>query len=160
ILYGPPLSAALVHVDANNQTAVEDGSALRPFRTVAEAVAAADAGDEVRVARGTYVGPIRIESKVVLLRGGFDGGSSPDYEGNLPGDFTAPDAGANETTLQGVSTNSVVLLINSGASLVEGFTIRGGGGAHEDEFRVQGGGVFIEGGAVTIRGNVIEDNTT
>lgn len=149
-----------LHVDPNNQTGVSDGSALRPHPTIAQAIMQATNNDRILVARGTYQGPVRVEDKAVQLLGGFAGGSSPGYEGNVPGDFSAADPVMYTTTLEGTPMNAVVLFINGGASVVEGFTIRGGEGAREDEFRTQGGGVYVDGGSVTIRGNIIEDNNS
>lgn len=151
--------AADLQVDENNQTGVENGSALRPYCTLAAAVAAAQNGDRILVARGSYTGPVRVESKTLTLLGGYAGGTTVGYAANAEGDFSDPRPGENVTTIQGNATNAVVLLIESGTSRVEGFTIRGGGGAREDAYRVQGGGVYVSGGAPVIAGNLIENNT-
>lgn len=149
--------AADVHVDQNNE-GTQDGSTLRPYRTITAAVAAANSNDAVLVARGTYMGPVRVEGKTLTIRGGYFGGSASTYMGGTPGDFSASNPAANNTTIEGVAMNAVVLLIESGASILEGFSIRGGGGAREDAFRTQGGGVYVDGGAPTICNNIIEDN--
>jgi hypothetical protein len=159
LYFAPGAGAADLRVDENNQTGVENGSALRPYRTLTAAVAAAQNDDRILVARGNYAGPVRVESKTLTLLGGYAGGTTAGYATNTEGDFSEPRPAENTTTIQGNATNAVVLLIESGASRVEGFTLRGGGGAREDAYRVQGGGVYISGGAPTLAGNIIENNT-
>ena len=155
----PVTHAADVRVDQNNETGTEDGSAVRPYRSISAAVAAANEGDRVLVARGTYVGPVVVEAKTLTVMGGFAGALALEYAAFTPGDFSAANPQTNVTVVEGVATSAVFELVESGASRVEGFTIRGGGGASRDEFRSQGGGVYIDGGSPTIANNLIEDNT-
>src|SRR4051812_29421721 len=60
-------------VDANNQTGIEDGSALHPYRAIQPAVnaAAVAGGDTVRIAGSSYFENIRILGKPLELLGGF-----------------------------------------------------------------------------------------
>jgi len=152
------VQAADLHVDLNNETGVEDGSASRPYTSLSAAVAAAASGDRVFVAQGTYPGPIIVREKTLELFGGYEGGPAAGYIAGSSGDFSEAGREVHSTTLQGDPTNAVLLLVDTGTSVVEGFTIRGGGGAREDAFRTQGGGVYVRGGSPTIARNLIEDN--
>lgn len=154
-----PMRGADLHVDLNNETGVADGTTLRPFTTITAAVAAAGNGDRVLVARGQYNGPVAIEGKTVELLGGYPGGSALGYQAGTPGGFSTATPATNATFIQGSPADAVVLLVDAGTSRLEGFVIRGGGGARRDEYRTQGGGVYIDGGQPTIHNNLIEDNS-
>src|SRR5688500_9760400 len=62
-----------LHVDDDNAGA-QDGSALRPYRTVQQAIKAAKGNAVIAVAGGTYPENIRVQEKVVRLYGGYVGG--------------------------------------------------------------------------------------
>ena len=103
---------------------VAPGTALP---TPQAALAAAAAGDVVRVAPGTYPGPLRVDRAVRLVGEG------------LP-------------VLDGGGRGTVVVLAAPGATL-EGFRVRGSGSSleHEDS------GVLVAGRDAVVRGNVLED---
>jgi len=124
----------------------ERGTADRPYHSVAAALAAAGQGDVLQVAQGTYPENLRLEALSVQLLGGFPGDTR----------YGTRDPAAHPTILQGVEEAAVVTLIESSA-IVDGFTITGGAG-HFDGDRWEGGGIYAEGGAPTISGNVIEGN--
>ncbi len=78
---GPGHMPTTVHVDAASGTTVPDGSAERPFATIADALVISAGGDTVRVAAGRYCEPVvvppwplRIESvdgpEVTIIEGG------------------------------------------------------------------------------------------
>src|SRR4051794_6056112 len=62
-----PIPANL-HVDDDNAGA-QDGSALRPYRTVQQAINAAKGNAVIAVAGGNYPENIRVQGKVVRLYG-------------------------------------------------------------------------------------------
>lgn len=155
---GVAANAADVHVDSANQTGVTNGSTLRPYTSVPAAVAAANDGDRVLIAKGTYNGTVRVEGKTLSLIGGFAGGSTGSYAANSSGDFTTQHAAAFPTTIVASPNDAAVLLLEAGASRVESLTLTGGTGARPDKFRVQGGGIYAAGGTPTIRACRIHDN--
>ena len=151
-------ASAQVCVDSRNETGTENGTALRPYRTVQAAVNAATTGQSVLVATGTYNEDILVTGKAVQLLGGFAGGSTVQYASDTPGDFDSADPDANLTELNGTGEESVIALLEAGASVVDGFRITGGGGSTADPFRSNGGGIFTRGGSPTIRNNTIQEN--
>ncbi len=149
----------------------EDGSPQRPFDTISEALAEAQAGDQVRVASGpavVYAERLRI-TRPVTLQGGY---SAVTWE---------RDQAARDTMLDGQGDGPVVVIgpwAEEGAAILEGFTITNGGAAQGAGILVegvspvirnnrisgnwatgQGGGILVRDGAPTIRDNLIEVNT-
>jgi hypothetical protein len=61
-----PIDASTQHVDGSYPGADSDGTAARPWRTVTEAVAAADSGALVAIAEGSYVGSVDLGKRVRL----------------------------------------------------------------------------------------------
>lgn len=152
--------AADLFVDDDNTTGVEDGSAAFPYTTVQPAVDAAAAGATIAVAAGTYAENVVVRDKAVRLYGGFVGGSAADYTGGSGGDFSVRD-GANPTRLQGDGLDSVVTLVEAGATVVDGFTVSSGSRSLDNpSVCCRGGGVYVSGGAPTLAHNIIEDNDT
>lgn len=118
-----------------------DGSRGAPFGSIVEAVAAAQPGDEIRIAGGSYDGAIDVPVANLTLAGGYAGG----------GDFDTHDPAAYPTLVTGGGSD-VITLIDAGASRVSGMTISGG--AH---------GIYAEGypstdHALTVDSCVIEGN--
>lgn len=149
--------AADRHVDRNNTTVTADGSTLRPYRTIQAALDAAAAGDQVLVARGTYMENVRIDGRRIALRGGYAGAAPAQYAANAGGDFSQQLPAANVTTIQASeATAPVVLLLDPAASgsLVDGFTIRGG--SHGIELDTAFTFPLLDG--VTISRNIVEQN--
>lgn len=122
-----------------------DGSAARPFNDVKAAIAAASDGAVVQVAAGTYEQSLTIEGKRIGLYGGFAAG----------GDFRSRDRRAHVTTLAG--TGSAVVSVLADGVVIDGFRITGGTGRC-DEYRCQGGGVFVQADDVEIARNEISGN--
>jgi len=114
--------------------------------TITQALLAAQAGDTVRVAQGTYVESVRLD-KTVVLEGGW----------NVA--FTARDPAVFVSTIQPPPANqlSVVRIDGPASPTVDGFTIRGG---RADLGSNHGGGVSIRFGSnAVLRGNVITGNS-
>jgi hypothetical protein len=141
----PALEADL-YVSASNTTRDEDGSIGAPYSTIGAALDVATDGQVIAVAAGDYPGNIRIEGHTVTLNGGYTD------------DFRSRDPAASVTTIQGDGTDSVVSLIEAGASIVDGFTITGGANSSVPEYGEVGGGLYVSGGSPTISNNVIEGN--
>lgn len=140
-----PAESAELYVDAGNATGVELGTQQSPYRTVQAAIDAAAAGDEIRVAAGTYVGNLRIQGKAIALLGGYS-------------TSWVRDLSQNTTTLSGAGGNAVVNLIEADAT-VDGFRITGGTGSTEElPYGYHGGGIYSRDGSPTISNNVIENN--
>lgn len=96
----PPVLAADWHVDDGNQTSVEDGSLLRPYRSVQAAIANAGSGDTIKVALGTY-GPITTLGKSLTLLGGYPGAVTTAYADGLGGDFSVQGPAPSATIING-----------------------------------------------------------
>lgn len=150
------LAATALHVDANNTTVTNDGTAHHPYATIQTALSAAVAGDTVLVAKGTYAENVVIEDKQITLRGGYRGGSVADYTNNLGGDFATQVPTANITQVQASVGTAAILLVGTQAagSVIDGFVICGGIHGIELDDSI----TFPRVNNVTISNNVIEGN--
>ncbi len=158
-------SAAELYVDAAAQGG-GDGSIASPFTTVQAAIDAAVDGDDILVAGGMYAA-IVVDTKEVHLSGGWDvdfGAVAPEIPSVLQGTPDAP----------------TVTLYETGATVLEGFVVRGGqrGVMIDADYlsttnapivrdnvieqngtpMLIGGGVFADHCDATIVGNTIRDN--
>ena len=117
-----------MHVDDSNTSGTENGSTLRPYSTIQEALDAADPNDTVLVAAGTYAENVEINAKTIELRGGYVGASSATYAGGTGGNFATQNPTANVTRIDGDIAEATVLLVytETSGSVVDGFTISGG----------------------------------
>jgi hypothetical protein len=148
-----------LYVDDDNAGA-QDGSALRPYRTVQQAINAAKDKAVIAVAGGNYPQNISVSEKAVRLYGGYVGGTKASYASGKAGDFATRDPAANPSHLKGDGKDSVVTLHESGASIVDGFLVTGGGRSSLARPQWMGGGFYIWNGAPTISNSVIEKNQT
>lgn len=148
-------------VDKNNTTGTEDGTTAKPYNTIQEAIFAAtgEGPHSIKVAQGEYHENVRIDAVIIHLLGGFEGGTSTDYTSGTGGVFDQQDPVSLVTRIEGIGTSAVVALLDSGSSIVDGFTITGGTG-FADEYNAMGGGVYVSGGSPAISRNIIEDNDT
>ncbi|MBW2733182.1 MAG: right-handed parallel beta-helix repeat-containing protein [Deltaproteobacteria bacterium] len=149
LLVGGVASAREIHVD-DDAAPKGKGSAARPLRSIVAALAVARSGDTIRVAAGRYRETLVLRRiKDLKLLGGY-----------APG-FVSRDAKRYASRLVGDAKDAVVTILHAGKVRVEGFVISGGGGSGQDApHYVNGGGVYVRGGQVTLRRNVVERNAT
>lgn len=142
---GPSAWAAEWYVSASAGNDGNAGTQASPLRTVQAAIDAAAAGDEIRVGAGTYGENLRVETKALVLKGGY----SASWE---------RDVAANVTTLRSPGGNAVINMLESD-STVDGFRISGGTGTTEEQpYGFHGGGIYCRNCSPTITSNTIEDN--
>jgi hypothetical protein len=114
-----PATAAVVYVDKNAPAVPHDGKAWgTAFTAVTAGVNAAASGDEVWVAKGTYLENNITPPSGVALYGGFAGTETA---------RTQRDSVANPTVLDGGGSVSPVVACSFQGIAVDGFTIRKGG---------------------------------
>ncbi len=139
-----PCSAKTVYVKWDSPGPTFDGASWdRAFHTVQAGLDAASEGDEVWVARGTYVENITLKLGVGLY-GGFVGTEMAKDE---------RDWSANVAILDGNQAGSVVISPRwaTSATRIDGFTIRNGKAGI-------GGGILCIGSSPTIINNLISEN--
>ena len=155
-------AVSALRVDDDNTTGVEDGTAQHPYNTIQEAInAAANSGDTIQVAAGTYGENIRVEDKTIQILGGYPGGTAADYANGDGGNFTDRDSTGNATEIKGNGTDAVVTFMNPGKGTLDGFRISEGTGNGDNlPWFYAGGGIFCSGGSPTISNNIIEYNDT
>ncbi|HEY3266443.1 MAG TPA: choice-of-anchor Q domain-containing protein [Armatimonadota bacterium] len=150
-----PASATALRVKADAPGPVRDGLSWgTAFTSVQSAVTAAQTGDEVWVAAGTYNENVVIPAATsVSLYGGFEGHENSRFERGL-----GPDA----SVLKGVS--GTVLAIFAPNVTVDGFTITGGRSSGQiiirpaDAAVAQGTGAYCAGYGVVLTHNIISGN--
>lgn len=141
----------------------------QPYRKIQSAVTAASANAAINVAAGTYTEAVQITRKVVQLCGGWSA------------DFSTRNSRSFDTVIQSTSASStVVSAIRPGASSLVGFRIKdgrwgiyvdseGNTRANSDMLIADniiedngsfsnGGGIALDGGYITIRSNLIQNN--
>ena len=127
-----PSIATTRFVDCDNTSGAEDGSLLRPFRTIRAALNNSLIGDEVLVAGGcTYDENITISEGVRVVGVADPNGARPIIDG-------------------GFRSNAVVIVALDPGTTLSGFVVTGGRG-------LNGGGIFASGNA-RITGNLITGN--
>jgi hypothetical protein len=167
----------VVYVDADAFGTPDGTSWSTAFRTLQDGLAAASAGDEVRVAQGRYQPdqgagrtPGDREASFalvsgVIVKGGHAGYGQPQpdsrdferYASVLSGDLKGNDLGASV----GRADNSFHVVTASGiapSATLDGFTIVAGQ-ADGHHFQRYGGGVFLQTGSPVIVNCQIRDNT-
>ncbi len=141
-------ASATVYVKCDS-TGVPDGKSWQTaYHKIQDGLNSASAGDEVWVAAGTYVENITLKAGV-KLNGGYSG------EGD------ARDSSAHETIVDGNQSGSVVT-VQAGAdtdTVIDGFTIRNGGGRVDAGGSKWGGGIYAASASPTISHNRITGNS-
>ncbi|MEQ8768259.1 MAG: hypothetical protein RL885_30425 [Planctomycetota bacterium] len=136
--------AGTVYVDVANPNCPGSGTPADPYCSIQDAIGAAAFGDTVLVAPGFYDENIDFLGKAITVRS---------------------DRGPKATILSGGHRGSVVSFFRreTGASVLEGFTIRDGTGTTiQDSLGrpiLVGGGIVCLGSVPTIRNNIITANT-
>lgn len=153
--------ASVVFVNIASSPGGNGASWATAFNSVQSALAAAHAGDQLWVAKGTYVAPFSSPTASFVVPAGVS------LYGGFVGDETAVDQAlpeTNVTILKGRSPDPpeagpVLILRNSGGVVVSGFEIRGGMAPNFASYK-GGGGMLIEGGSVTVRDCIFVNNRT
>ncbi len=136
--------AAILFVRTNGNDALPGTSWSDSKRTLAAALGAATAGDEIWVAQGTYAGHLTLKPDIALY-GGFAGVEATRAERNWTNHLSV---------LWGTTNQAVVTITNSGpATRLDGFTVGGGQAIH-------GGGIKMVGSGPIIANNTIRNNIT
>lgn len=168
LFVGASAGAAVVYVDDSAPPGGDGTSWTSAYPTLVPALAAAQAGDEVRVAKGTYL-PTTTTNRAatfslapgVTLLGGYRGA----FEGD--GDPNARDPATYPTTLSGAIGSSAatdnsycVLTLPAGAAprLVDGLTVEAGYAAPAAATTKSGAGVRVEGGTATLSHLIVRQN--
>lgn len=148
-------SAATIYVNKDAINPYPDGTSwTSAFTTVQAGLNATAAGDEVWVAKGTYVENITLKTGAALY-GGFVA---------LETELNQRDFKTNETILDGNQSGSVVTspVGATQSTRIDGFTIRNGSGtavAVLFGYGYYGGGLYCNKSSPTITNNVIKENT-
>ena len=141
VLSSPPSFAATICVAPTGTDGNNGLTWTAAKRSVTGALTAANAGDQIHVAVGTYAERISLK-KGVALYGGYSGLTDQ------------RDIGLYPTILDGGAGGCVVLCQDATVALdtrIDGFVIQNGKGIGE-------GGIGVVGGAPTIVNNVIQNN--
>ncbi len=117
------------------------------YTSIQPAIDAANDGDEIEVAPGTYTGPGGTETEPALV----------DFKGKAIRLYSS--GGAGVTTIDGTGYSHVVQCVSSEgpATILEGFTITGGGQVVSLEHR-NGGGMFNNGSSPTVTDCTFQGN--
>lgn len=146
---GIPTRAAPVHAGALHVCA--SGCA---YTSIQAAVDAANPGDVIKVAAGTYtdlhvrdgITQVVYIDKTVTVQGGY-----------TPSNWDTPDPAANPTTLDAQDQGRVMAIVGNGISpTIAGLRLTGG---ITPGSLIRGGGLYIEDAGGIIRDNVIYSNT-
>lgn len=113
------------------------------YDTIAGGLAAASAGDTVRVAAGTYFEHITLKAGVVL-------------EGGWNADFTSRDTASFASVIDGAREKGSVV-IGANDAVLDGFTVIHGSLLEKDGESV-GSGIYSKETSPIIRNNIVRDN--
>ncbi|HEY3269162.1 MAG TPA: choice-of-anchor Q domain-containing protein [Armatimonadota bacterium] len=156
-----PCGAAVIRVDYDAAGPSHDGAAWdTAFLTVQSGLDAAQSGDEVWVAAGVYAEHISLGSGVALY-GGFAGPTASNPFGEQARGQRDP--AVNLSILDGGGPKAPGSVVTAGPSVqtravIDGFSIRNGLGTPISAYGANGGGVYALEANVTISNNVIYGN--
>ena len=132
-----------IHVSASANGDSANGSSSNPYLNIQDAINAAQNGDTILVAKGTYYENLRIKDKSLNI---------------------VSASGPDQTTIQAASTASVVYYegaIHEGT--LNGFSIAGGAG-YRGVYNQYGGGIDVAnipaGSAMDIKNCIVRDNNS
>ena len=180
LLWGGVARAATIYVDDDAPLGGNGESWVAPLRFLQDALLAAEAGDEIRVAGGRYQ-PDQDESGVVTpgartetfelfsgiaLYGGYAGygAADPDerdvvaYEAELSGDLEGND-GPDFANYYENSYHVVVGNDTDSATVLDGFTITGGNANAEEYSDQRGGGLCCDNTSIIVANCTVTANT-
>jgi len=123
-----------------------DGSAGNPFGRIQLAVNAAAGSDAILVAAGSYAENVAIDSKSIVIQGGWDS------------TFAQRNWKTNVTTINGGLVASCVSYANCPAGELSGFVLTNGWAAGSWP-KVRGGAILCVNSSPTIANNTITGNT-
>ena len=151
---------------AESGAGLEDGTSWdNAFAGLNSALTAAQAGDQIWVAEGTYKAtaanaPVLAAADGVAIYGGFAGDESTLTDRGMPlarptvlsGDFAGDDPGST-------SDNSYhVVWMGGGVARIDGFSITGGNASAPSGDDAEGGGLRIAGGTLFLANALVEGN--
>lgn len=156
------------HVDVNVAGGADDGTSWGDaFGDLQDALAVAAAGDEIWVARGVYKpgttrsSAFRLPDQVALY-GGFEGGETKRYQRRPLLNVTILNGDVDGDGTQSGNAYTVVFVQQVSGVELDGFLIRGGnaeGNGSGNEYTYCGGGMFVRGASIKVRGCRFRDNT-
>ncbi len=165
-----PVDATTVYVDAAYGATDGDGSAAKPFRTIAEGLARAPSGGILAIAAGRYVESVALQAKPVKLWGRCPSMVSVEASGAAPAlvvrgaasagaeahqlAFSGPGRGVAVSQTSGVVLDRVWIHDTGSEGLTTGGEVLLRASLVE---RTVGAGVHVSGSAVTIDESVLRD---
>ena len=165
--------SATIHVDQNAPSPGDGKAWLTAFTDVQSAVDVSVQGDEIWVAKGTYLGTRVVLTGQIEVYGGFEGALSSRYLGGemqrserdpalnttiLSGDVLGDDDGFGNRS---DNLKNIVRLAgtDSGNPVLDGFVIQGGTGSRGYNSPLAGA-VIVESGNCTVSSCLITGNMT
>ncbi|MCC6457631.1 MAG: hypothetical protein IT328_21930 [Caldilineaceae bacterium] len=146
-----PVQAAIRYVRPDTPNTLGCSTPATACNTIPAAITAADPGDEIRVAKGSYSGQEITVNKQLTVIGGFD----PDG----PGAWETSTYTLTPSILDGEDLRRPLAITVAGV-VVENFTVRNGNATSSILFPHIGGGIVAANiSSVTLRGLTVMDNT-
>lgn len=158
VFFATIASASVIYVKTSGKDSNSGSSWSQSKQTIQAAIKTAKNGDQVWVAKGTYISTITLKNGVALY-GGFAGNESR---------FSQRKPSINATIIDGNMKGSVVTIPSGCGSktVIDGFVIRRGSGTaikrdiDADNYTIDrfGGGIYCKNSSPVISNNRITDN--